>query len=94
MTVPRASILRSAPPTARAALNSAIGAGEFAESRTRTRGLSSLADAPQRRIERRLEAQLVVELQLADDALDAIERRLVVDDRHHANPVGFARGGG
>ena len=51
-------------------------------------------DAPQRRIERRLEAQLVVELQFPDDTLDAIERRLVVDDRKHAHPFGFARGGG
>ena len=51
-----------------------------------------IVNTPQRRIERRLETQLVVQLQFADDALDAIERRLIVHDGKHACPVGLARG--
>jgi hypothetical protein len=47
---------------------------------------------PERCIEGRLKAELVVELQLANDALDAIERSLIVDDGDHAGPVGLARG--
>jgi hypothetical protein len=51
-------------------------------------------NAPQSGVEGRLEAQLVVKLQFADDALNTIECCLVVDNRNHANPIWFARGGG
>ena len=51
--------------------------------------MQPLADAPQRGVERRLDDQLVVELQLADDALDAIERRLILQDRDDAFAIGL-----
>ena len=72
--------MRSAPPTERAALSSAIGAVEFGEIEDQDARRGPLADAPQRGIERRLEGQLVVELQLADDPLDAVEGRLILED--------------
>src|SRR5262249_44293254 len=58
--------------------------------------IAAFANAAQRGVERRLEGQIVVELQFADDALDAVERCLVLQDRDYALAVGASsgRGGG
>ena len=91
MTVPSTTSFRSAPPTARAALTSAIGAVEFAEvdeqdarrepERMRRNAASSVS----------VDGELVIQLQLADDPLDAIDRRLLVEDGEDALALGFER---
>ena len=44
--------------------------------------------------ERRLEDQLVIELKLADDPLDPIEGRLILEDGDDAFAIGFFAAGG
>src|SRR5262249_61565185 len=52
----------------------------------------ALADAPQCRVERRLEAQLVIQVQLAHDRLNALERGLILKDGDDAYALGLLRG--
>ena len=52
----------------------------------------TLAHPPQCRIERCLKAQLVIQVQLTDDRLDAFEGGLILKDRDNAHVLGFLRG--
>jgi hypothetical protein len=57
-------------------------------------GLHALAHAPQRGIEARLDDQFVVELQFSGDALNPVQRRLVLKDGDDAFAFDLPSGGG
>ena len=87
--MPSTTSFRSAPPTARAALTSAIGAVDSPRSIEQDARRRARADAPQRRVERIGDRELVIQLQLADDPLDPIDRRRLLEDGEDALAFGL-----
>jgi hypothetical protein len=82
--------LISSPPTVRAELRDRRG--RIAEVDDQNARAFALAHPPQCRIERRLEAQLVIQVQLTNDRLDAFEGRLILKDSDNTHALGLLRG--
>ena len=93
MTVPSATIFSASPAIFRALASTTNGVGESDRSTSRTRGAAPSRNRRSARIERRFGLQFVADLQILEDAADAVERLLIRHDRDNPLAIGPGRGG-